>query len=149
MIEECHSRQVVQSFLKSGTIMRNACLQAIFGFLLFIGAAASAHAQRPPSADKVFQLTVAQGAEGALVLNRTIAPGNYLYRDKIRVTGPQGAPVVVHTPAGEMKDDPSFGETEVYHRQVQATVAAKSLSDRSSIECPFRGVPSRASATRR
>jgi thiol:disulfide interchange protein DsbD len=93
--------------------MRNACLRAIFGFLLFIVAAAPAQAQRPLSADKVFQLSVAPGAEGALVLNWTIAPGNYLYRDKIQVTSPQGVLLAVQTPAGEMKDDPSFGETEV------------------------------------
>ena len=119
--------------------MRNACLRAIFGFLLFIVAAAPAQAQRPPSADKVFQLSVAPGAEGALVLNWTIAPGNYLYRDKIQVTGPQGVSLAVQTPAGEMKDDPSFGETEVYHRQAQATVAAKSLRDRGSVQVSFQG----------
>jgi thiol:disulfide interchange protein DsbD len=118
--------------------MRNACLRAIFGFLLLIVAATSAHAQRPPSADKVFQLTVAQGAAGALILNWTIAPGNYLYRDKIKVTG-QGIPVAVQTPVGELKDDPSFGETEVYHRQVKAAVSGKSLSDRSSVEVSFQG----------
>jgi len=119
--------------------MRNACLRAILGFLLFIAAAASAHAQHPPSADKVFQLMVAQGAEGALALNWTIAPGNYLYRDKIRVTTQQGVAVTMHTPAGEMKEDPSFGETEVYHRQVQVSVAANALSDRGSIEVSFQG----------
>jgi thiol:disulfide interchange protein DsbD len=119
--------------------MRNACLRAIFGFLLFIVAAAPAQAQRPLSADKVFQLSVAPGAEGALVLNWTIAPGNYLYRDKIQVTSPQGVSLAVQTPAGEMKDDPSFGETEVYHRQAQATVAAKSLSDRGSVQVSFQG----------
>jgi thiol:disulfide interchange protein DsbD len=119
--------------------MRNACLRAIFGFLLFIVAAAPAQAQRPPSADKVFQLSVAPGAEGALVLNWTIAPGNYLYRDKIQVTSPQGVSLAVQTPAGEMKDDPSFGETEVYHRQAQATVAAKSLRDRGSVQVSFQG----------
>jgi thiol:disulfide interchange protein DsbD len=119
--------------------MRNACLRAIFGFLLFVVAAAPAQAQRPPSADKVFQLSVAPGTEGALVLNWTIAPGNYLYRDKIQVTSPQGVSLAVQTPAGEMKDDPSFGETEVYHRQVQATVAAKSLRDRGSVQVSFQG----------
>jgi len=119
--------------------MRNACLRAIFGFLLFIVAAAPAQAQRPPSADKVFQLSVAPGAEGALVLNWTIAPGHYLYRDKIQVTSPQGVSLAVQTPGGEMKDDPSFGETEVYHRQAQATVAAKSLRDRGSVQVSFQG----------
>ncbi|MBR7560289.1 hypothetical protein KC218_27450, partial [Mycobacterium tuberculosis] len=61
--------------------------------------AAAAQAQSPPGADKVFPLNVAHGAHGALILNWAIAPGNYLYRDKIKVTSQQGAPVEVSTPA--------------------------------------------------
>ncbi|MBN9499582.1 MAG: protein-disulfide reductase DsbD [Alphaproteobacteria bacterium] len=119
--------------------MRNACLRILFGFLLFTSVAASAQAQSPPGADKVFQLNVAHGAHGALILNWAIAPGNYLYRDKIKVTSQQGAPVEVSTPAGAMKDDPSFGETEIYHRQVQATVSAESLAGRSEVVVSFQG----------
>ena len=65
--------------------MRNARLRTIIGCLLALVGGAALHAQTPPPADQVFQLRVAPGAAGALVLNWTIAPGNYLYRDKIAV----------------------------------------------------------------
>ena len=66
--------------------MRNVYLRTICGFLMLIVVATAAQAQSPPSADKIFQLSTAKGAEGALVLSWVIAPGNYLYRDKIKVT---------------------------------------------------------------
>jgi thioredoxin:protein disulfide reductase len=68
--------------------MPNARLRTIIGFLLVFVGGAAVHAQRPPSADQVFQLRVAAGAAGTLMLNWTIAPGNYLYRDKIAATAP-------------------------------------------------------------
>lgn len=119
--------------------MPNACLKTFFGFLLFTAMAASAQAQSPPAADKVFQLSVAHSADDALILNWVIAPGNYLYRDKISVTSQQGAPVKVSTPAGDMKDDPSFGETEIYHRQARATVSAESVGDLNKLVVSFQG----------
>ena len=64
----------------------NVYLRTICGFLMLIVVATAAQAQSPPSADKIFQLSTAKGAEGALVLSWVIAPGNYLYRDKIKVT---------------------------------------------------------------
>ena len=70
--------------------MRNARLRTIVGFLLVLVSGTAVHAQTPPSVDQVFQLRVAPGAAGALVLHWTIAPGNYLYRDKIAATTPGG-----------------------------------------------------------
>ncbi|MBN8979073.1 MAG: protein-disulfide reductase DsbD [Rhizobiales bacterium] len=119
--------------------MRNACLRILFGLLLLTPVAASAQAQSPPGADKVFQLNVAHGAEGALILNWVIAPGNYLYRDKIKITSRQGASIRASTPAGDMKDDPSFGETEIYHGQAQASVSAKSLGDLNDLVVSYQG----------
>ena len=54
------------------------------------------------------------------------ARGYYLYRDKIGFALPEGGPVSVAgaaLPAGERKDDPNFGVTEVFHSPVQARVA--------------------------
>lgn len=119
--------------------MQTSWLKTMSIFVLWAVVAASAHAQVPPSADRVFPMTAAQGAKGALVLNWTITPGNYLYRDKIKVTSLQGAPVEVKTPPGAMKDDPSFGETEIYHVHAQATVPAESLADLSGVVVSFQG----------
>ena len=54
------------------------------------------------------------------------ARGYYLYRDKIGFALPEGGPVSVAgaaLPAGERKDDPNFGVTQVFHSPVQARVA--------------------------
>src|SRR5665647_2747730 len=122
--------------------MRNACLRTIIGLLVFVSAAA-AHAQEPPSADHVFRLRVSPGAAGALVLNWTIAPGNYLYRDKIAAAGAGGSPIEVSTDSGEIKDDPSFGETEIYRDRAQAVVAAKLLPQDGDIVVTFQGCAER------
>src|SRR6202158_2581589 len=87
----------------------------------------SAQAGNPPPADRVFSLTASRSTEGGLQLDWRIAPGDYLYRDKIAVRTAGGAAVAVTTPPGQIKDDPTFGTTEVYHDHVQADVAAADM----------------------
>jgi thioredoxin:protein disulfide reductase len=123
--------------------MRNARLRTIIGFLLVFVCVAAVHAQRPPSVDQVFQLRVTAGAAGALVLNWTIAPGNYLYRDKIAATTSGGSAIEVSTESGEIKDDPSFGETEIYRNHAQAVLAAKLLPQDGNIVVTFQGCAER------
>lgn len=119
--------------------MRNARLRIIIGYLLVFGGGAAVHAQTPPPADQVFRLRVAPGAAGALVLNWSIAPGNYLYRDKIAARDSGGSAIEVTTDRGEIKDDPSFGETEIYRNRAQAVVAAKLLPRDGNIVVTFQG----------
>jgi thiol:disulfide interchange protein DsbD len=119
--------------------MRNACLRIIIGSLLVFVSGGAVYAQTPPSADQVFRLRVATGATGALVLNWTIAPGNYLYRDKIAATIPDGSAIEVSTESGEIKDDPSFGQTEIYRNQAHAAVAANLLPQDGNIVVTFQG----------
>ncbi len=106
--------------------------------LLCVGGA-DAGAQKPPSADQVFQLRVAPGAAGELLLNWSISPGNYLYRDKIAVTTPGGSTIEVSTDRGEIKDDPSFGQTEIYRNHAHAAVAAKFLPQDGNVIVSFQG----------
>jgi thiol:disulfide interchange protein DsbD len=118
--------------------MRSARLRTIIGFFVFVGGT-TVHAQTPPDVDHVFHLRVAPGTVGALVLNWTIAPGNYLYRDKITVTTPGGSMIEVSTEIGEIKDDPSFGQTEIYRNQAHAAVAANLLPQDGNIVVTFQG----------
>jgi thiol:disulfide interchange protein DsbD len=62
-----------------------------------------------------------------LQLDWRIAPGDYLYRDKIAVKTAAGETVAVTTPPGQIKDDPTFGTTEIYHGHAQADIAATDL----------------------
>jgi len=123
--------------------MRNARLRTIIGSLLVFISSAAVYAQTPPGADHVFRLRVAPGAAGALVLDWSIAPGNYLYRDKIAATTSAGSAVEVTTDNGEIKDDPSFGRTEIYRNQAQAVVAAELLPQDGDILVTFQGCAER------
>ena len=60
-----------------------------------------------------------QGA-GQVQLQWTIAPGTYLYRNRI---GRKGTVARVEKPRGEVKEDPNFGTVEVYHEVVQGVQA--------------------------
>lgn len=52
-----------------------------------------------------------------------IAEGYYLYRESLQATTEDGTKLDLKTQAGEMKDDPGFGNTEVYFGQAAATLA--------------------------
>jgi thiol:disulfide interchange protein DsbD len=73
--------------------------------------------------EQAFQLSVQEtGEDKAINLQWKIAPGYYLYRDRIGVNG-QGVGTVTR-PAGESKEDPNFGVVEVYRTEVGVQVDA-------------------------
>ncbi len=77
----------------------------------------------PP--DEAFPVAVAMADAQTVRLDYTLTPDTYLYRDKLAyvVKSPADVKVAsVNTPAGEVKDDPSFGRTEVYHQGFSASV---------------------------
>lgn len=78
--------------------------------------------------DQAFQLAIEVVDPQALRASFTIAPGHYLYRDRISFTladGSDSAIAGVELPPGEIKQDPNFGETLVYHRDFQAGLALR------------------------
>lgn len=84
------------------------------------------------AADEAFTLKVEQPAKPGepLQLHWAIAPGFYLYRDRMEVIAePAGTAIAVERPAGEPKEDPNFGAMDVYHHQV--TVAVRSAGANS------------------
>jgi thioredoxin:protein disulfide reductase len=76
---------------------------------------------KPP--DQVFRLGVTLGEDDELDLNWSIEPGYYLYRDKLAATL-GGKRLKLTTAQGELKDDPNFGPTEIYHHEASAYVEA-------------------------
>lgn len=71
------------------------------------------------SPEKAFLLTMSFKDARTLVAHFKPAEGYYLYKDRIAfaVESPLGAGIAkVNLPGGEIKDDPNFGRTEVYHR---------------------------------
>jgi len=77
----------------------------------------------PP--DEAFQVSAAMPDAQTVKLDYAPTANTYLYRDKLAfvVKSPADIKVArVDTPAGDVKDDPSFGRTEVYHRNFSASL---------------------------
>jgi len=72
----------------------------------------------PP--DEAFVFTHEAPAEGRIALHWDVAPGYYLYRDKVRVEtlSPGLALGELDLPPGEAKDDPEFGVVQILRDEV-------------------------------
>ena len=76
-------------------------------------------------AEQAFRLSVTKNADGLVRLNWKISKGYYLYRKRLKVEGePVGSVRSVESPAGTLKTDEYFGETEVYHDNLDVLVKA-------------------------
>lgn len=76
----------------------------------------------PP--DEAFKLHLAPGPGNTLIARFSIAPGYFLYRDKIKLSIQAPAGVALDTlklPKAEEKDDPTFGKTYVYRDSFTAS----------------------------
>lgn len=65
------------------------------------------------SAEQAFAPQLLAGADGRLQVQFTVAPGHYLYRDRVQATDASGAPLAIALPPGEPFDDPEFGRVAV------------------------------------
>jgi thiol:disulfide interchange protein DsbD len=77
----------------------------------------------PP--DEAFLVKAEMADAKQVRIDYTLTPHTYLYRDRLAyvVKSPADVKVAsVNTPAGDIKEDPSFGRTEVYHQSFAATV---------------------------
>src|ERR1700710_18724 len=97
-----------------------------------------AAAATPLPTAQAFQLRAQLDEEEGIELNWTIAPGYYLYRDRIVVTL-DGRRIRIATEKGESKDDPNFGMVEVYHGAGGATVPAELLPEKGRIVVTYQG----------
>ncbi|TXI44518.1 MAG: protein-disulfide reductase DsbD [Methylophilus sp.] len=55
-------------------------------------------------------------------LKFVVTPGHYLYRERIQLVLPVGDTATIALPAGETKNDPNFGEQQVFHHDALAEV---------------------------
>ncbi|MBI5438587.1 MAG: protein-disulfide reductase DsbD [Nitrosomonadales bacterium] len=81
--------------------------------------------------DQAFSLQVTVRDAHTLQASFNVTPGYYLYRDKIKFEVKDGTVNIraVNLPRGEMKQDPYFGQTEVFHRSIQAEILLNRPSD--------------------
>lgn len=76
----------------------------------------------PPSQDEAFQFNIGVQDPTTLLARFTVAPGNYLYRDKIKfkISGPHPVQILPYQlPEGENKIDEIFGPTDVFHHDIE------------------------------
>ena len=97
----------------------------------------------PP--DEAFRVAAAMADAQTVKLDYTLTPDTYLYRGKLAFVVKSPADVKVgrvDTPAGDIKDDPSFGRTEVYHRNFAARVMlsrALAAGEKLVLEAAWQG----------
>jgi thiol:disulfide interchange protein DsbD len=75
--------------------------------------------------DQAFKLTVSSLDGQTLSAHLEVAPGHYLYREKISFKLKEGSTssiVNIDLPRGEAKHDTNFGDIEVYHQSIDAVL---------------------------
>ncbi|MDH5479218.1 MAG: protein-disulfide reductase DsbD, partial [Nitrosomonas sp.] len=79
----------------------------------------------PP--DEAFKMSVEVRDANTLIANFTPAKDYYLYRDKIAFEPQEEGTFIekIILPPGKMKNDLTFGETEVYYQPIQAIISLK------------------------
>ena len=87
--------------------------------------------------EQAFRLRVDDAGGGELLLHWDIAPGYYLYRDRLDASAVGGgAAPRLERPPGEAKADPNFGTVTVYHHAVDVPLHAGAAS---SVDVVWQG----------
>ena len=77
-----------------------------------------------------------------LQANFTVAPGHYLYRERIKFEVNPARIDHITLPKGDIKKDPNFGEMEVFHQSFTAVITLKDLpdnSDKITLKASYQG----------
>lgn len=90
----------------------------------------------PPTQDEAFQFSVQIDNPTALSARFNIAPGNYIYKDKIKFEIKSDSPIQIlpyDLPKSKTKDDEIFGPTEVYLHDIGITLPINRSSSEQSL----------------
>lgn len=94
--------------------------------LLPIAGASAGWAAEPLPPDQAFKLKVSVRGQNTLIAELAPAPEHYLYKSKLSFAVKNASGVTirqVQLPAGEVKNDPFFGQMEVYRKPIKAEIA--------------------------
>lgn len=96
----------------------------------------------PP--DQAFKLTVKVRSANTLIAEFKPAKNYYLYKDKIAFKPESKGTLIekISLPQGKMKNDPTFGKTEVYYKPFQAVISLKrkiSASNQLTLAATYQG----------
>lgn len=109
--------------------------------LLFVGLAQAAPEDELLEPDEAFALTTRAIDARTIEASWKIAPGYYLYRDKFKFESLDGrvklgAPSL---PAGKRKDDPFFGQTEIYTKSVAVRLPVEGAGTAARLRITSQG----------
>jgi len=96
----------------------------------------------PP--DQAFKLTITVRSAHTLIAEFEPAKNYYLYKDKIAFNPKSAGTLIekISLPQGKMKNDPTFGQTEVYYKPFQAVISLKReipASTKLSLAATYQG----------
>ena len=98
----------------------------------------------PP--EEAFQISASARDQNTLVAILTAADGYYLYRDRLQFSI-EGTPSIaisdVRLPSGKLKDDPTFGQVEVYYGNTEVLIGLNQTTSNAweslSLRASFQG----------
>ncbi len=121
----CYPPQQVVATLKPAQPLQQQSLAALARLKALAGNLIGTGEPEFLSPEEAFKLELKARPDGVLEARYSIAPGYYLYRDKLkfRVTQPKGVTLAgMDLPVADEKMDPSFGKMYVYHHAFTALV---------------------------
>lgn len=89
-------------------------------------------------AERAFILS-SQQQGNELQIRLEIAPGYYLYRDKLHWQVSEGQLGVVTLPPGDLHDDEFFGRTQVFHYNLDFTIPLQQIPPAATLELSYQG----------
>jgi thiol:disulfide interchange protein DsbD len=92
--------------------------------------------------DQAFKLNIRAIDANTLNAEFIVADGHYLYRDKIKFGAKNNEITETSFPKGDIKQDPNFGETEVYHQNISILIKLKqdlSTEQNITIDAIYQG----------
>lgn len=120
-------RSMTASRPESATVRRAvhrivAFLSASLGAALVLAAPTSPPAPLP--VDEAFPVTATLAA-GKIIVKFDVLPGHYLYRDRFEILADGRASGALLLPKGKVKNDPHFGQVQVYEQPVTLSAATR------------------------
>ena len=91
------------------------------------------------SPDAAFKLDIVQKDASSLSAKFKIEPGYYLYKQRIQFKDAAGKVLPTELPAGDIKDDPNFGQQEVYHHDFSANIPLSDTNSSIKINARYQG----------
>lgn len=92
------------------------------------------------SPDQAFQLNIRPIDTQTLRADFNVEPGYYLYKQRIqfKIITPAGSEAQAELPPGDIKNDPNFGQQEIYHHDFFANVRVAN-TDKLSLKVIYQG----------